>query len=261
MVERSRKTIKDNSCWRCFNRACVKYKTTKSIREGSFFKMFRLSLSDIWTVVVLWLADIPACNVTQLYEIERKSVLSIFALLREAVSRDLDTNPVRLGGQGIVCQIDESHLAFRSKYGVGRVPNQQQWAFGIVDASFTPSKGYMELVSSRSREVLLPIIERVCRPGSIIHSDCWAAYRQINASLGFDHSTVNHKFNFTDPVTGAHTQNIESYWNRVKRHIKRMNGCGRNTLPMFVNEFVWKDFHRERALFVLLGLLSVYNYE
>lgn len=138
MVERNRKTIKDNSCWRCSNRACVKYKTTKSVREGLFFKMFRLPLSDIWTVVVLWLADIPACNVTGLYGIERKSVLSIFAFLREVVSRDLNTNPVRLGRQEIIY---ESHLAFRSKYDVGRVPNHQQWVFGIVDTSFRPSNG------------------------------------------------------------------------------------------------------------------------
>ena len=38
------------------------------------------------------------------------------------------------------------------------------------------------------------------------------------------HSTVNHSVHFVDPITGVHTQNIESYWNRVKYKIKKMKG-------------------------------------
>ena len=39
------------------------------------------------------------------------------------------------------------------------------------------------------------------------------------------HRTVNHSVEFVDSVTGVHTQNIESYWNRVKMKLKRMKGC------------------------------------
>ena len=70
--------------------------------------------------------------------------------------------------------------------------------------------------------------------GFDIYSDCWAAYRQIQGRLGFEHGTVNHRFNFVDPVTGVHTQNVESYWNRLKRKIKAMNGLREESLPRFL---------------------------
>jgi len=261
MAERKKAKVPELVAWCCINKSCSNHKTTKSIRHGSFFARYKHSLGDIWTVMVSWLYGTPAKRVCELYALEKQFVLKIMADLRELVAHDLESNPFRLGGGGIVCQVDESHLAFHSKYGVGRQPDRQQWVFGIVDTSYTPAKGYAVLVPNRTREVLLGVISRVCLPGTIIHSDCWAAYRQIQNSLGLEHHTVNHKYNFVDPQTGVHTQHVESYWNRIKRQIKEMNGLGRASLSMFVSEFVWKDYHRERKLISFIGLLSVLRHQ
>ena len=43
--------------------------------------------------------------------------------------------------------------------------------------------------------------------------------------------TVNHSLFFVDPVTGVHTQTIESYWNRVRRDM----------LPGYLDEFMWRE--------------------
>jgi len=74
----------------------------------------------------------------------------------------------------------------------------------------------MEIVDRRDAATLLPIIEAHVLPGTIVHSDQWAAYNQV-ASLNpvAQHSTVNHSIEFVNSSTGVHTQNIESYWNRV----------------------------------------------
>ncbi len=70
----------------------------------------------------------------------------------------------------------------------------------------------MQVVDCRDTQTLLPIIQAHTLPGSVIHSDQWAAYSHINQLPGLSHHTVNHSRNFVDPVSGVHTQAIESYW-------------------------------------------------
>ena len=66
-----------------------------------------------------------------------------------------------------------------------RQAENQIWVFGIVDTSYTPSRGYVEIVERRNAATLFPIIQSVCLDGSIIHSDEWKAYQKIPSELGF----------------------------------------------------------------------------
>ena len=95
----------------------------------------------------------------------------------------------------------------------------------------------MEIVQRRDAATLLPIIQAHTAPGSIVHSDDWAAYRRVH-QLGnvATHNVVNHSLHFVDPVTGVHTQNVESYWNRVKTKLKRMKGCHTGQLPSYLDK-------------------------
>ena len=112
----------------------------------------------------------------------------------------------------------------------------------MVDVSHTPALGYMEVVQRRDAATLLPIIQAHTAPGTIIHSDEWRSYRRV-ASLPSvaAHATVNHSLNFVDPATGVHTQNVESYWGRVKRKIKHMKGCHATEMSSYLDEFMWRE--------------------
>lgn len=114
--------------------------------------------------------------------------------------------------------------------------------FGLVDTSYSPALGYMEVVQRRDAATLLPIIQAHTAPGTIIHSDDWRAYSRV-ASLPTvaTHGVVNHSLHFVDPSTGVHTQNIESYWGRVKRKIKHMKGCHATEMTSYLDEFMWKE--------------------
>ncbi|KAF9761067.1 hypothetical protein NGRA_2884 [Nosema granulosis] len=122
--------------------------------------------------------------------------------------------------------IEVEHLL--RKYGV----------FGIVDTSTGPSIGYMQVVTDRSAATLLPIIQRVCRPGTIIHSDMWAGYKKNRNQTGFEHHTVNQKLHFLNPTSGTHIQAVESFWNVQKSKIKTMKGIKAEKLDEYLKEFM-----------------------
>ena len=108
----------------------------------------------------------------------------------------------------------------------------------------------MELVPRRDANTLLPIIQAHVQPGTTIYSDEWRAYSQVqrlrlqNVS---SHATVNHSLHFVDPSTGVHTQNIESYWSRVKHRINHMKGLHHHLLALYLEEFMWRERNGKSA--------------
>ncbi|RMX41022.1 hypothetical protein pdam_00011557 [Pocillopora damicornis] len=72
-----------------------------------------------------------------------------------------------------------------------------------------------KVMERRDKTALHPIISRCVRPGAEVHSDDWASYRQMDRKVNnvSAQQVVVHRLNFVNPVTGVHTQEIESYWN------------------------------------------------
>jgi hypothetical protein len=72
------------------------------------------------------------------------------------------------------------------------------WDFGLKQGS---DCRYF-YVERRDRNTLIPIIQREYETGSVIHSEEWPAYGNLNAT-GYNNFTVNHQENYVDPVTGG----------------------------------------------------------
>ena len=117
------------------------------------------------------------------------------------------------------------------------------WVFGMGDCTSNPALGFMQIVDRRDAETLLPITEYGAiffpAPLCIQSSDQLGAHNRVGNIDGLMHHTVNHRLHFVDPVTGVHTQNIESYWNRCKTKIKAMKSVRRNMLLGYLDEFMW----------------------
>ena len=66
------------------------------------------------------------------------------------------------------------------------------------------------MVERRDVATLHPIITRCIHPGTDVHTDDWAAYRNMNQRINNVnvHRAVVHRYHFVDHVTGVHTQEM-----------------------------------------------------
>ena len=61
----------------------------------------------------------------------------------------------------------------------------------------------------RDSETLIPLIQKFIKPKSLIISDSWRAYTELNC-LDYTHKVINHSENFVCPDDKeVHTQTIE----------------------------------------------------
>ena len=112
-------------------------------------------------------------------------------------------------------------------------------------------RSFLALVESRDAATLLPILQEYVLPGTQVMSDLWRSYGGI-AELpeGYGHLTVNHSVNFVDPVSGAHTQNVENMWMRYKRKVKSSMGLNTPTSDHYndyLQEFIWRQAFGEKS--------------
>uniref|UniRef100_A0A0L8IEN9 ISXO2-like transposase domain-containing protein n=1 Tax=Octopus bimaculoides TaxID=37653 RepID=A0A0L8IEN9_OCTBM len=127
--------------------------------------------------------------------------------------------PLELDGEGMNEEIDESAFV-RRKINAGR-------------------KCLLVAVQDRSTETLLRIIQQHIRPGTIIISDLWKAYKTIS-NLGYNHLTVNHAVNFVDPDSHASNNHVKAKWNSAKRRNKSEIGTARTCLNNYLVEVMWR---------------------
>ncbi len=121
----------------------------------------------------------------------------------------------------------------------GRGPVVKTWCLCVVDSSFIPAKGYCCVLSDRRATTIIPLIKDVVRSGSIIHTDEFASYNTLENDENYEHHTVCHKYHFVAPDTGVHTQNVESYNNKLKWFIKEQRGVMEKDRPNLCLEFMF----------------------
>ncbi len=189
-----------------------------SIRQNSIFSNSKLKLPSLVVIVYAFANDFSVSNAKKLLKdvVSERAIIQWFTYLREICSQSLLNNPIRLGANGSIVQIDEAVIGSKRKYNRGYQRGIQQWIFGLIDV--TTKQTVLRLVPDRKATTLVPIINKSCVANAEIHSDEAAMYQGL-AGHGFTHKTVCHTDNFVAP-NGVHTNNIEGFWGHLKNHFR-----------------------------------------
>ena len=131
--------------------------------------------------------------------------------------------------------------------------------FGIVTTEYSLTRGYFEGVERRDVVTLLPIIARCVRIGTEVHSDDWAAYRQMDHHIHSvsHHQAVVERLHLVDPVTGIHTREVESCRNNLKLGQKKGRGIEREDMQSYLDEKMWRQWRAENPQNAMNNFLAV----
>ena len=239
--------VKDGYMWRCTNKRC---RTWPSTRSGSFFEGSNIMLSSWLHLMFLWAIQISGSRIARLTSLSKPTVVRALGELRTICSNKVLNAGIKIGGLGKTVEIDESKFGAKRKYKRGRV-SEGLWVFGIVERG--SQKVLLFRVPDRTRETLVHcLITTHIQPGTVIYSDQFTPYIPLN-QLGYIHVSVNHSKNFVDPNSGAHTNTIEGVWALVKKKLKWMCGTLYEYIPSYLDEFTWFwNFGKDQAFEQLL---------
>ena len=206
-------------------------------RKGMVSDKMHLNPQEFFCLVYCFVVKINVMTTQLLTGVSKPTVVQWHAYFREICVNwwfrqwvDENGEDNRLGGDGVVVEIDEIHLCTR-KYNRGRIlRTQHEWAFGGYERG--TGRVFVARVAHKDAQTLIPILKRFVRPGTTIYSDGWLAYRSLDQH-GFVHDvdmhTVIHDENFVNPnEPDCHTNNIERHWADIRANVssyKAENGC------------------------------------
>ena len=264
-------TIKENSGnrfrYQCNRRQCRKkgVKNSVTLRANTWFNEARISLKKSLFLVYSFVHQLSYKDTIRETSIEERND-KILVTSSETVCdykrycRDVCFNIVselsckQIGGPGFTVEIDESKFG-KNKYHRGRHV-EGQWVFGGICRE--TREIFLVTVEKRDSATLIPIILQRIKEGTTIMSDCWKSYNVLS-ELDYQHLTVNHQYNFVDPDTLAHTQNVENLWWQVKRQLPDTY-TRHDQLYLHLSEYLWRKSKAQSCDLFLEFLQDVSKY-
>ncbi len=143
-------------------------------------------------------------------------------------------------------------LNFKCKFHRGRSSSNRTDALIIVEVKGNlVTRVFARTIPNKLPSTMIPIICENVVSGSTIHTNEHRCHR-ILTSKGFVHDTVCHKYTFINPVTGVHTQSVESVNYLIKSSIQTY---GRTN---FLKEFCCFFNNKKNFVEKVLDLIRIF---
>ena len=96
----------------------------------------------------------------------------------------------------------------------------------------------MKVIPDKTSLTLENLIKEHIECGTTVHTDQFSSYISFfSDNTDYNYGNVNHKYNFVDPITGVHTQNIENLWSQFKKFKRKKSYSKLKYLQLYLDEF------------------------
>lgn len=157
-----------------------------------------------------------------------------------------------IGGEGKIVEVDETF--------VGGVTTGLDWrarktvVMGMIERG---GDAMLKVVPDQTRGSLLPVIRANVADGTEIHTDELRSYKKAIPVDRYTHKTVNHQRGEYATPCGTSTNQIESFFNHLKKSIAGTHtSVSPKYLEAYVKEFEYRFNRRMRPEMMLSELLS-----
>ena len=175
-----------------------------------------------------------------------KAVKRIYDNLRLAIIRECEREAGKLSGE---IELDEAYFGGRRKGKRGRGAGGKSVVFGLLERD---GLVYTKVVAAVSKEVLMDVIRRKSRKGSVYYTDSFKSYHSLKR-YG-KHYQIQHTKVFVRKGRKrlVHINGIEGFWSFAKHGLYNYRGVSRSMFPLYLKEMEYRYNHRNDNLLNLL---------
>lgn len=236
-LEMRRRRNKIQKLYRCVDSKCRK---TRGFYHNTFFEHANISAKEIFQLSWHWATGRYAYEDIR-REMARadgstlssKTLVDWYQFFRDVCIEHISRHPTVIGGPGVIVEIYETVLS-RRNYGCGRPPSRQ-WLFGGIERGSNCC--FIVPIEKRDAATLFSLIKQYIRPGSIILSDRWSTYGEVENFL--EAYRIDQLGRFVGPESS--TKSIEGNWQEFKVKVKTKGGVSHDLLFGYMLDFIWRS--------------------
>lgn len=241
--------------FQCNKKVCKGYQL--SFKKGTFFFGSNLKCIQILRLAHLWISGVGRDSAIIISGHSPNTVTIFYKHFRQLVCEALNDEDMIIGGPGIIIEVDETKLGKR-KYNRGhRVDGV--WALVGIERTLE-KKIFIIPIENRSSEIIDNILCKHVKEGSIIYTDCWKGYQNLQIKFNFQHETVNHSKEFFNHHNGVCTNTVEGLNNGIKTKIKARNRV-KTGIEAHVLEYIWRRQNKNNLWEEFINALKNIHYD